>query len=260
MWSLVLLLVLLCGILMDEASSARDQGEKRLKDEFISGHAYMRHANWTFCNRQPIHFEPERIKDYDVVFINTDMFDEAMLQLRKNRMDLNASHAGKFVAIFGNSDVTFSQDKYEMAVSYVVAMYAVNSACSKVDCPLLTPIPIGFVDYPEMGYSHLFMKVISTEEYGKKRNMLYMNYRHDTNPEERLVCTNTFLKSMVPVTPQSAKLLFKKDDFPQYVVYEQGLDRTDYFSSLIRYVVCCCVLLENDHRPDRPDPCCILLL
>jgi len=228
-----------------QVTGMRVEGEKRTKDEFISGHAYQRQANWSYCNRQPIHFEPAQIKDNDVVFINTDMFESAMLLLRKNRMDLDAIHAGKFVAIFANSDVTFSQDNYEAIISYVIAIYAVNSACSKEDCPLLTPIPIGFVDYPDMGYSHLFMKVISTEEYGKKRNLLYLNYRIATNIEERMACTNSFLKNPttysalsnrtnVGSNSNSNRAQFVESDFPQYVAYEEGLGRTEYFRALIR--------------------------
>lgn len=232
----------------------RQEGEKRLKDEFISGHAYQRQANWSFCNRQPINFVPELIRDNDIVFINTDMFSEAMLLLRKNRMDLEtSSHPGKFIAIFGNSDVTFSQDNYEAVVTYVKAIYAVNSACNKQDCPLLTTIPIGFVDYPDMGYSHLFMKLLSAEEYGKKRNLLYMNYRTETNVEARTACTNAFLKQPSSGTvgeessvaesviatgevakQRSRRYQHRKEDFPQWVVYEEGLDRTDFFAGLIR--------------------------
>ncbi len=201
------------------------------KDEFISGHAFQSLANWSYCPRMKSNFVPERIKENDVVFINNDWLKEAAMILRKNRMDLDARKPGKFILIVGNSDVSFTQDSYDLLVDYTKVIYAVNAACVPSDCPLLTPIPLGFVDYPEAGYTHLFLKKIFADEYGKKRHLLYMNYAHSTNPELRLECTNTFL-----IKPYSAPAVrqFYQTDFPQWIVYESNIPRVNFFSSIIR--------------------------
>jgi len=148
-------------------------------DIFISGLAFHKIANWSFCPRYPINLDPSNIKLNDLVFLNLDEFDNFMNIIKTT----NPVH--KFILITHNSDRCFTQEHFEELKPYVNRVFAINNICQ--DNTVVT-IPIGFRDMPI--FTIPILK--DTEIEQDKTTLLYMNFSIATNYSKRLECLIKF--------------------------------------------------------------------
>lgn len=148
---------------------------------FISGYEFYKLCKWSLCPRYPINFEPSAIQSNDMVFLNFDHFNQLIQMLKQN------PPANKFILLTHNSDQKFTKSHLELIKPYVSHIYAINCV---VQDPLITPIPLGFVDFkhkPHYKFEEIFNKNL------EKTIQCYMNFAINTNPVKRQECWNTFV-------------------------------------------------------------------
>jgi hypothetical protein len=96
------------------------------------------------------------------------------------------SPANKFVLVTHNSDQQFTKQYLDTIRPYISHIYAIN--CNFQD-PLLTAIPLGFVDSKHK--PHNKFEEIANKQL-EKTIKCYMNFAINTNPVKRQECWNTF--------------------------------------------------------------------
>jgi hypothetical protein len=172
-------------------------------DTFISGLAFYKIANWSYCSRYPINLDFANIKLNDLVFINLDDFDNFMNIVTTN------SPRNKFNLIAHNSDKCFTPDHLTQLKPYVNRVFATNNICQD---DITVTIPLGFSDIPELN---------DTQIVQNKEILIYMNFDISTNQEKRSACYNLF-----------------KDQ--QYVTKGSGLPVSEFYNFIAKskYVLC----------------------
>lgn len=146
----------------------------------ISGYEFYKICKWSVCPRYPIKFDHNLIQPNDFVFLNLDCFAQFIQMLKTN------SPANKFILVTHNSDQKFTKQHLNTIKPYISHIYAIN--CGFQD-PLLTPIPLGFVDSKHK--PHCKFEEIANKQL-EKTIKCYMNFAINTNPVKRQECWNTF--------------------------------------------------------------------
>ncbi len=150
-------------------------------NNFISGYEFHKICKWSLCPRYPVKFEPNAIQSNDMVFLNFDHFTQ-LIQMLKQTPPSN-----KFILLTHNSDQKFTSTHLETIRPYVSHIYAIN--CGVQD-PLITPIPLGFVDSkykPHAKFEEIKLKNL------EKTILCYMNFAINTNPVKRQECWDSFV-------------------------------------------------------------------
>jgi hypothetical protein len=171
-------------------------------DIFISGLAFHKIADWSYCPRYSVKLEPSDIKLDDLVFLNLDLFGNFINIIKTN------PPPHKFNLITHNSDLCFTQDHFNQLKPYVNRVYAINNICQ--DDAVVT-IPIGFRDMPV--YTIPILK--ETKQPQDKDTLIYINFSIETNISKRSDCYNVF-----------------KDQ--QYVTKGQGLPLSEFYNMLAK--------------------------
>jgi hypothetical protein len=154
---------------------------KYYKKNLISGYEFYKLAKWSVCPRYPIKFDPNLIQLNDIVFLNFDCFGQFVQILNQNPPQ------NKFILLTHNSDQKFTYQHLNQIKPYITHVYAIN--CEFQD-PLVTPIPLGFVDSkykPHDKFEEIANKKL------EKTIQCYMNFAINTNPVKRQECWNTFV-------------------------------------------------------------------
>ncbi len=145
----------------------------------ISGKSFADKCHWIVDPRYP---DPRKMFHYavaypdDWVFINGDY-----LQVFRNRFPV--LHTKKYTIIVHNTDRSFGIQELNFLLPYANRIYAINTT---VQHPLLTTIPLGFVD-----------KQLPLLTEFKRPNLertyeIYANFTVGTNTPARLECLNAF--------------------------------------------------------------------
>lgn len=152
-----------------------------MKSFFISGHEFHKICKWSYCPRYPMKFEPSKIETNDFVFLNLDLFGEFVQKLSQSNI------TNKFILFTHNSDSKFTSNHLNAIKPYINHVYAINS---NVQDPLVTAIPIGFVDSKHKPHDKF---VLVSSKKLEKSILCYMNFRIHTNVIKRQECYNTFV-------------------------------------------------------------------
>jgi hypothetical protein len=182
--------------------------------DYIANSSYCHLAKWTFCDRYGIHFAPQQIEKDDVVFLNLDLFDSFIQELRS----LTPRH--RFTLISFNSDKAFTTHHINALEPYVRRVFAQNNTVSH---ELVQSIPIGFRDWPFDTVATL-KQVHRTYTNKTKCFLLYLNFAMDTNVAKRKECFETFRKeNWVTYRKQVSLTLFYLDVMQsKYVLSPEG--------------------------------------
>jgi len=183
--------------------------------ELISGLAFHKLADWSFCERYAIKVKPPVFTtENDIVFINLDDFNECMNMLNTIR------NPNKFILISHNSDKTFNHTHLNALKKYVNKIYAINNICED---PCVVTIPIGFRDWP-IHTGPILQNILNQTAHLNKTNLVYMNFDITTNRKKRMECFNVFAnknwvtqESNVPMVNFYLKMLQSK-----YVLSPEG--------------------------------------
>jgi hypothetical protein len=172
----------------------------------ISGKSFSEKCNWVFDPRYP------RLKKFDVflarngdwVFVNGDYLNSLF-----NKLIFTSK---KFVFIIHNTDQSFDKQKLNKLKPYSKHIYAINTT---IDDPILTTIPIGFVD-KQLPFLSDFNPINGDRPYE-----IYMNFTFVTNMFKRSECFEAF-----------------KNDVR--VIIKQNISISEYYHDLCRskYVLC----------------------
>jgi len=157
-----------------EVESCLQQFKKPL---LISGHSFYLECQWSICPRYPFHYNPKEVKYLDCIFLNLDYFEPFIQDL------IREPPVYKFILCCHNSDLSFTQSHFEKIEPYVQHIYSTNCIYihKKVSC-----IPLGFVDNKFKDHSQFtFVKK-------DKTNLIYMNFKIQTNPTARQPCFDYF--------------------------------------------------------------------
>jgi hypothetical protein len=150
---------------------------------YISTAGFRDISKWLYCNRYEIIFEPEKINENDIVFLNLDLFDNFIKVLDNNKPK------NKFILITFNSDKAFTEYHYDILKDLVVKIYSQNNTF--YNNSILKTIPIGFRNWPIDTINTLIaINKINIE----KTFLLYMNFMIQTNCNKRNECFYTFIK------------------------------------------------------------------
>jgi len=173
---------------------------------YISGLYFSKISNWNLCPRYQIKFEPENIKENDLVFITIEYFNDFVLKLK------NSKPASKFRVISHNCDESFTDNHYDQISEYVTQVYAINNLCSRA-----ITIPIGFRDTT-------IDTLIDTPTDLLKNILLYMNFQIYTNETARNECYKTFEKYSWVTNEKLLKLddYYKRLSESKYVLSPEG--------------------------------------
>ena len=148
------------------------------KPLLISGHSFYLECHWSICSRYPISFSPNEIKYGDKVFLNLDYFEPFLENLIKY------APANKFILVCHNSDLSFTKIHYEKIKPFVIHVFSTN--CTFLH-EKVSAIPLGFVDNKYK--CHYKFELV---EKKNKTNLLYMNFKIQTNPKARQLCFDHF--------------------------------------------------------------------
>lgn len=173
----------------------------------ISGKSFSELCRWVVDPRYPLRdvFYYGRANSGEWVFVNGDF-------LYSLTLSLPVLPIKKFTFIVHNTDRSFGEPELRALLPHASHIYAINTV---VDHPILTTIPIGFVDR-QLPFLHTF-----TPTNEPRTNDIYMNFTSVTNVKKRKECAE----------------IFQSD--PRVVV-RQGLTVEDYYADLCRsnYVLC----------------------
>jgi FkbM family methyltransferase len=147
------------------------------KPLLISGHSFYLECQWSLCLRYPLSFSPNEIKYCDKVFLNLDCFEPFLENLIKY------PPANKFILICHNSDLSFTKIHFENIETYIEHVFSTNCIYSHEK---VSPIPLGFVDNKYK--CHYKFELVEKN----KTNLLYMNFKIQTNPQARQLCFDQF--------------------------------------------------------------------
>jgi len=150
--------------------------------EYISGEAYHKISQWSFCPRHTTTMEPLSFKENDMVFLNLDSFDHFI-----NTLNLTPPKE-KFILITHNSDGSFNNLHYDRVKGFVNKIYAINNTCMN---PMVVSIPIGFRSWPNNTIP--LIKSIDVNLKDQQKDILiYMNFTIGTNHSKRGECYDRF--------------------------------------------------------------------
>jgi hypothetical protein len=177
---------------------------------YISGLYFTKISNWNLCPRYPIKFEPENIKENDLIFVNLDYFDDFIQILLTSK--LSGKPINKFRLITHNSDSSFTDHHYMQVSNFVNQVFAINNVSSKA-----ITIPIGFRD-------STIDTLLNTSPDQKKTILLYMNFQIYTNEPARNECYNTFEKYSWVTNEKLLKLddYYRRLSESKYVLSPEG--------------------------------------
>lgn len=173
---------------------------EKLLPQSVSGSEFHRISKWSFCPRYPVKVEPGNIQLNDMLFLNLDYLPQFLNSLRQQ------PPKNKFVLISHNSDQKFTEAHFNAISPFVTHIYAINCVYQH---PMITPIPIGFVD--DKYKPHSTFEIVKTMNY-EKNNLLYMNFAIGTNPEKRNECWSVF---------ENQEWVLKEKDLPLDEFYTQ---------------------------------------
>lgn len=145
----------------------------------ISGKSFYEKCKWNLCNRYPIKFNIQDIKNDDFLFINLDTIYHVISFLDKSKFDKKVN------IITHNSDLSFTNDMFLKIKKYVNKVYAINSIIKDDN---MVKIPLGFSDR--------LVDVISSMMYSNdKKYLMYINFNiHSGRIPERVECRDYFKK------------------------------------------------------------------
>lgn len=173
----------------------------------ISGKSFADICRWVvdprYPEREPFHYGKASVGDW--VFLNGDF-------LHLFSQSLPFVTVKKFTFIVHNSDRSFGESELQSLAPHALHIYAINTT---VRHPILTTIPIGFVDRQLE-----FLK--SFQMTNEERTLeIYMNFTSVTNSEKRNQCAKVF-------------------ENDSRVVQRQGLSVKEYYNDLCRsrFVLC----------------------
>lgn len=144
----------------------------------ISGKAFSELCRWVIDPRYPTRnpFSYTSAQDGDWVFINGDY-------IHKFLSDMPFLSTKRFYLIIHNSDLTFTEEKFQTLRKHVYHVFAINT---NFHHPRVTTIPIGFAD------NQLDFLATFTPEKCERDIEIYLNIRIHHNPEKRRACTAAF--------------------------------------------------------------------
>jgi len=185
---------------------------EKLLPQLISGHEFHRICKWSYCPRYPVKVEPNNVKLNDLLFLNLDYFPQFLNGLRQQPL------SNKIVLITHNSDQKFTEAHFNAISPFVSHIYAINCVYQH---PMITPIPIGFVDNQYKPHSKF--EIIKTMNY-EKHNLLYMNFAINTNPEKRNECWSVFKNQdwVLKETDLSPEDFYKQISKSKYILSPEG--------------------------------------
>ena len=140
----------------------------------ISAKAFADRCKWVLDPRYPdrAHFNPERARSGDWVFVNGDY----MYYLRQ-------TPGKRFTIIIHNTDKPFGPRELAYLLPMANHIYAINTV---VKHPKVTTIPIGFVDKQVA-----FLSLLATPNVTRDID-IYENFAIRNNPEKRMACHRAF--------------------------------------------------------------------
>lgn len=173
----------------------------------ISGKSFSEHCRWVVDPRYPTRdtFYYARANSGDWVFVNGDYLHEFA-------QSLPFVTVKKFVFIVHNTDRSFGEYELRALLHHAVHIYAINT---NVRHPILTTIPIGFVDRQSTFLS-------TFQPTNEDRTIeIYQNFTCVTNSDKRNKCARVF------------------ESDPR-VVERQGVSVEEYYTDLCRskFVLC----------------------
>jgi hypothetical protein len=143
----------------------------------ISGRAFAERCRWVVDPRYPERplFSHADSADGDWVFVNGDYLNEFLRRVPNQQK--------KYVVVIHNTDRSFGANELYALTPYIRHVYAMNTV---VQDPLLTTIPIGFVDRQAPFLSGF------TKGNEPRTIEIYMNFTVETNRTKRLECADAF--------------------------------------------------------------------
>lgn len=144
----------------------------------ISGKSFSEVCQWVVDPRYPDRrsFHHVLTKHGDWVFVNGDFLEDFL-----RRIPILSFK--RFVVIVHNTDKPFGYPEMTALLPYVHRVYAINTT---IQHPLLTTIPLGFVDR-QLPFLHGFKAGSSERPYE-----IYMNFTLGTNTPKRNECIQAF--------------------------------------------------------------------
>lgn len=144
----------------------------------ISGKSFSDECKWVVDPRYPdrMPFQHTLAKHGDSVFVNGDFLSEFL-----KRIPILSFK--RFVVVIHNTDKPFGHPEMNALFPYIQHVYAINTT---IQHPLLTTIPLGFVDR-QLPFLHGF-KAGSSE----RPHEIYMNFTVGTNTPKRNECVQAF--------------------------------------------------------------------
>lgn len=156
--------------------------------EFISGHAYYQLARFNGCARYPDNFDVTKLKDGDIVFMNTEKALYLQRQFKANPLPTGT----KVKVIFHNSDASFGPKDYGYVEPNVHRVYAANNVCTSTECPKVWSVPLGFVDsHAHLDKAHSVFRKVATEAYHNE-SLVFLGFTVSTNTVARTNCVRAF--------------------------------------------------------------------
>jgi hypothetical protein len=173
----------------------------------ISGKSFSERCKWTVDPRYPTRqlFSYSQAVNGDWVFVNGDY-------LQQFRAKTPLFSPKKFHIIVHNTDRPFGFLELQMILPISIHIYAINTTVSH---PVLTTIPIGFVDKQLP-----FLSAFHPDDCPRDIE-IYANFTRTTNDSKRMACIASF-------------------DANPHVTWRSGLSISDYYSDLCRskFVLC----------------------
>jgi len=142
----------------------------------ISGKSFYELCHWNICNRYPIKFQPNLVKDGDFVFINLDNILDFIKFWKTTGIK------SKINLITHNSDMIFTDDMYIDLSTFCLNVYSINSISNHG-----VKIPLGFSDR--------LVPIIQDRDAqtNDKGHLVYMNFKiYQSVALERKDCYNHF--------------------------------------------------------------------
>lgn len=157
----------------------------------ISGRSFYEMCDWNLCNRYPLNFDPNLVKNGDFVFLNLDNYWQFPNLWNGKNVKINL--------ITHNSDLTFTDEINNLLSPFCHNIYSINSISSN------NKIPLGFSDRLVPVISSILRENIS------KNNLIYLNFKiqHAT---ERKECFDFFM---------GKNWVYVEFDVPETQFYEQ---------------------------------------
>ena len=208
--------------LFNQDNLFQDYIPKKMKQPIVSGHEYRKLCKWNICPRYEIVFDPEKLQDDDLIFMNGDFLEPTNDTRNYTKFFREHFSTIKPRAVIHNSDFHFTKEHYENIKPYFSKIYTIN-ALDVFDGVKM--IPLGFNDTSS--------EIIDNQDWNFHTQEGFWQYEKD-----KLCLVKFWRTSMREGRSECYNIFLQRNDFCD-VKNENDWQPTKYFyDELKQYKYC----------------------